>query len=55
MDDIEGDAFNNDEFGASSGNLQATAPDKKKKTASETYTKVVSLATESRLNADMSF
>lgn len=39
MDDIrEGDASDNDQFGAS---LQAVVPAKKKKTVSETYTKVV--------------
>jgi DNA topoisomerase II len=36
----EEDASDNDQFGASSSNLQAIAPIKKKKTASETYTKV---------------
>ena len=42
IDDIgEEDASDNDQFGASSSNLQAIAPIKKKKTASETYTKVV--------------
>ena len=40
MDDIEKkDASDNDQLGASS--LQAVGPAKKKKTASETYTKVV--------------
>lgn len=38
IDDIEGDASENDELGTS---LQAVAPARKKKTASETYTKVV--------------
>ena len=37
MDDLEGDASNNHQFGAS---LQVVVP-AKKKTASETYTKVV--------------
>jgi DNA topoisomerase-2 len=37
----EGDVSDNDQFGASSNKLQAAAPAKKKKTASETYTKVV--------------
>jgi DNA topoisomerase-2 len=42
MDDIgEGDASGNDQFDASSSNLQAVASSKKKKTVSETYTKVV--------------
>jgi len=42
MADIgEGDASDDDQFGASSSNLQAAAPAKKKKTASETYTKVL--------------
>lgn len=36
----EGDVSDNDQFGASSNKLQAAAPAKKKKTASETYTKL---------------
>ena len=42
MDDIGGDASDNDQLGASS---EAVVPAKKKKTASETYTKVVYLPT----------
>ena len=38
MDEIGGDASENDQLGTS---LQADVPAKKKKTASETYTKVV--------------
>jgi DNA topoisomerase II len=41
FDDIGGDASENDELGT----LQAVVPGKKKKTASETYTKVVYLLT----------
>lgn len=40
-DNGEEDASDRDQFGASSNNLQVAAPAKKKKTASETYTKVV--------------
>lgn len=56
VDDVgEGDASDNDQFGASSSNLQTAAPAKKNKTASETYTKVVYLPTSPVWYTDVSF